>query len=141
MRNYLTKRHDPFDFMDPFFDDFFAGERNYNQLMKTDIKDEGDHYQLKMDLPAIKKEDIRISLNEGYLKISATFHDENEKNEQHGKYIHKERHYGSYSRSFYLGENVNEKDIHAKLENGVLTLNIEKREEKEKKENKFIPIE
>ena len=85
-----------------------------------------------MDLPAIKKEDIKISLNEGYLKISATFHDENEKNEQHGKYIHKERHYGSYSRSFYLGENVNEKDIHAKLENGVLTLNIEKREEKEK---------
>lgn len=141
MRNYLTTNHDPFDMINPFFDDFFTGERNYHQMMKTDIKDEGDHYLLKMDVPEIKKEDIKISLNDGYLKINASFkNEENEKNEK-SKYIHKERSYGSYSRSFYLGKQISEEDIHAKLENGVLTLNINKKDEKEKKHNQYIAIE
>ena len=77
---YLSKRSNPFDLIDPFFDAFWGGNNARTDVMRTDITDEGDHYQLKIDMPSIAKENIKISLNEGYLSITATFGDkENDK--------------------------------------------------------------
>lgn len=106
---------------------------------ETDIKDEGDHYQLAIDLPSIKKEDIKLALDDGYLTVSASFNREDKEN--NGKYLHRERHYGNYSRSFYVGDQVKEEDIKAKLDEGVLRLSIRKTEEKEADSKKFISIE
>ena len=88
-----------------------------------------------------KKEDIKLSLDDGYLTIAASFNEtEEEKNK--GKIIHRERHFGNFSRSFYVGEELEEKDIKAKLENGVLTLDVAKVEAiKKEKEKKYISIE
>ncbi len=135
--NTITK-HNNYGIFDPFFDDFFV-ENKKNQIMKTDIIEKENHYELKIEVPEIKKEDIKLSLENGYLNIKATFNEENESTEEK-RYICRERHYGSYSRSFYVGDTVKEEDIKAKLSEGVLTLNINKvlpnREEK-----KYITIE
>ncbi len=132
-----------YSLIDPFFENFFnhRQERNsyFNEVMKTDIKDEGDHYQLAIDLPSIKKEDIKLALDDGYLTVSASFNREDKEN--NGKYLHRERHYGNYSRSFYVGDQVKEEDIKAKLDEGVLRLSIRKTEEKEADSKKFISIE
>lgn len=132
-----------YSLIDPFFENFFnhRQERNsyFNEVMKTDIKDEGDHYQLAIDLPSIKKEDIKLALDDGYLTVSASFNREGKEN--NGKYLHRERHYGNYSRSFYVGDQVKEEDIKAKLDEGVLHLSIRKAEEKEADSKKFISIE
>lgn len=132
-----------YSLIDPFFENFFnhRQERNsyFNEVMKTDIKDEGDHYQLAIDLPSIKKEDIKLALDDGYLTVSASFNREDKEN--NGKYLHRERHYGNYSRSFYVGDQVKEEDIKAKLDEGVLRLSIRKAEEKEVDSKKFISIE
>lgn len=132
-----------YSLIDPFFENFFnhRQERNsyFNEVMKTDIKDEGDHYQLAIDLPSIKKEDIKLALDDGYLTVSASFNREDKEN--NGKYLHRERHYGNYSRSFYVGDQVKEEDIKAKLDEGVLRLSIRKAEEKEAASKKFISIE
>lgn len=132
-----------YNLFDPFFENFFnhRQERNsyFNEVMKTDIKDEGDRYALSIDLPSIKKEDIKLSLDDGYLTVSASFNREDKESE--GKYLHRERHYGNYSRSFYIGEQVKEDDIKAKLDEGVLHLSIRKVDEKEIDQKKFISIE
>ncbi len=138
--NNLTRRNNTF--WDPFFlDSFFERGNTNNSFMKTDIKDQGDQYEMKIELPEVKKEDIKLSLEDGYLTINATINEtEEEKNK--GKIIHRERHFGNFSRSFYVGEDVEEKHIKAKLENGVLTLNILKVEAIQKeKEKKYISIE
>lgn len=131
MRNNVVtyNKQNPFDLFDPFFNDFFGLDRNvkYNEVMKTDIIDHNDSYEMKIDLPDIKKEDVKMSLDNGYLTIEAKV---NKENDSKDKYIRKERYYGEYERSYYVGDNVNESDIDAKLENGVLTLNIKKVEDK-----------
>ena len=138
----MIKRNNSYGLFDPFFDEFFANERNsnHNEVMKTDIKDEGDHYLLKVDVPEIKKEDIKLSLDEGYLTISASMNNESEEKGKNN-YIRRERHYGNCSRSYYLGEDVTEEDIKAKLQDGVLTLNVKKVDPKAKETKKFISIE
>ena len=140
MRNNVVRynKQNPFDLFDPFFNDFFGLDRNvkYNEVMKTDIIDHDDSYEMKIDLPDIKKEDVKMSLDNGYLTIEAKV---NKENDSKDKYIRKERYYGEYERSYYVGDNVNESDIDAKLENGVLTLNIKKVEEKAP-EKKYIAI-
>lgn len=138
--NNLTRRN--YNFWDPFFVDLFEDKSNSNcSFMKTDIKDVGDHYEMKIELPDVKKEDIKLSLEDGYLTISANF-SESEEEKNKGKVIHRERHFGNFSRSFYVGEELEEKDIKAKLENGVLTLDIIKVEAiKKEKEKKYISIE
>lgn len=141
MSKYLISRNNPFGLIDPFFDDFFEKENRGYSLMKTDITDEGDHYLMKIDLPEVKKDDIKISLKDGSLTISAEYNNENNQKDKHGKYICRERHYGTYSRSYYVGDNVKFEDIKAKLDNGVLTLTIAKKEAKEDKEDKYIAIE
>ena len=130
MKNNMISRNNPFGLIDPFFDEFFTSESNsqFKQMMATDIKEEDDHFELKIDMPDIKKEDIKLSLDEGYLTIEATQNASNDE-ESHGHFVRRERYFGSYKRSFYVGDNLTEQDIKAKLENGVLTLNVLKKQE------------
>ncbi|MGI5968780.1 MAG: Hsp20/alpha crystallin family protein [Lachnospiraceae bacterium] len=145
---------------DNFFDDFFgfpvwddraaqkAQKKLYGchapNMMKTDVQENGDHYEIDIDLPGFKKEELSVELKEGYLVISAVKGlDKDEKEEKTGRYVRRERYVGSMSRSFYVGEDVKQEDIHAKYESGVLKLSIPKMEEKkpEIEEKKYIAIE
>lgn len=137
----LVRRTDPFGLIDPFFDDFFFGKRSQleNQILKTDIKEEDNQYVVKIDVPEIKKEDIKLSLQDGYLTINATLNKEDEEKEG-SRYIRRERHFGSFSRTFYVGEDVVENDVKAKLEDGVLALTLQKTSPTIK-EQKYIEIE
>ncbi len=135
------------DMMDDFDDDFF-GKRNpvfgrhAKNLMKTDIKDQKDHYELDVDLPGCKKEDITLTLSDGYLNIAAQKGLGKEEKDKEGKLIRQERYAGSMARSFYVGEDVKEEDIGAKFENGVLRVSVPKKEEKKAvPEKKTIAIE
>lgn len=140
MKNQMT-HYNPFGLVDPFFDDFFTSERksNINQVMKTDIKDNGDYYEFKIEVPEIQKENIHLSLDEGYLTIEASVHTNTDQKEK-GHYVRKERYYGNFSRSYYIGEGIKEEDIKATLENGILTLIVKKSSENQK-EKKYITIE
>ena len=82
MSNITKRDFNNFGLFDPFFDDFFDEKRNYSGLMKTDIKDEGNSYLMKIDMPEIKKENIKISLDNGYLNISASFSDSQKEEEK-----------------------------------------------------------
>ncbi len=140
------------NFADDVFDDFFdtpvtfrhIWNPNYtsaNTLMQTDVKETDKGFTLDISLPGFRKEDIRAELKEGYLTINAEKNEEKNE-EENGKFIRKERYTGHCSRSFYVGEEVTEQDIHAKFENGVLTLEIPKKEpEKKVEEKKLIAIE
>lgn len=133
-------KNDNYGILDPLFDELFFGNKNKHEVMKTDIKDEGDHYLMKIDFPEVKKENIKLSLEDGYLIVSAKF-DYNNEDKEKNNYIRRERHYGNCSRSYYLGEDVTEEDIKAKLQDGVLTLNVKKVDPKAKETKKFISIE
>ncbi len=133
-------KNDNYGILDPLFDELFFGNKNKHEVMKTDIKDEGDHYLMKIDLPEVKKENIKLSLEDGYLIVSTKF-DYNNEDKEKNNYIRRERHYGNCSRSYYLGEDVTEEDIKAKLQDGVLTLNVKKVDPKAKETKKFISIE
>lgn len=152
MENYISL-YDPFEIMDPILGNLFNSSKfsketsNYN-VMKTDIKDEGDHYEFLIDVPSVKKEDIKLSLENGYLTIKTEFSSNNEEPEkdQNGnplpnKWIRRERQFGSCERSFYVGDNVEQEDIKAKLDNGVLHLNINKVDENKLEDKKYIAIE
>ena len=147
MRNYLPDLfEDNFDLFDDFERNFFGrnplfGHHEKN-LMKTDIRDCKDHYEMLIDLPGFKKEEVKISLKDGYLTISAEKGLDKDEKDKNGSLIRQERYAGAVNRSFYVGENMEEKDIHAKFENGVLTVTLPKKEEKkELPENKYIEIE
>ncbi|MBR6020766.1 MAG: Hsp20/alpha crystallin family protein [Lachnospiraceae bacterium] len=135
--------------LDDFFDDFyapakpgFAGAHPFNGLMKTDVKENENGFELNIDLPGYGKEDVTAELKNGYLTINATKKTEDENKENGGRYIRRERFYGSCSRSFYVGKQVTEEDIKAKFENGILIVTIPKKEDKPKIEDKkYIPIE
>ena len=141
----------PSIFGENLIDDFFGYDYPFgryqrtdvNSLMKTDVKEHDDGYELEISLPGYKKEDIHAELKNGYLMINASISKSNdEKDEESGKYIRRERYSGSCSRSFYVGENVTQEDIKAKYENGVLTLLIPKNEPKKlEEEKKVIAIE
>ena len=125
---------------DDFFDDTFAAG-NANSLMKTDVKETGDSYELTMDVPGVKKEDIKAELKDGYLTIHATTDTSNDEQDKEGRYIRRERHYGSFGRSFYVGNGVKQDDIKATFENGTLKLVVPKVENKpEIEEKKYIQI-
>lgn len=132
---------------DNFFDDFarpavFHHQSEFNPLMKTDVKEHKDRFELSIDVPGVKKEDLSAELENGYLTITATRNDEKEEKNKEGEYIRRERYSGSTSRSFYVGEDVKQEDIKAKFDNGTLKLTIPKVEVKpEVKENKYIAIE
>lgn len=132
MRNYMTT-------FNPFFDQLLFGSKaSDSKLMRTNIKETNDYYELSIELPNVEKKDVKVSLKEGNLTVSATINDDKE---EEAVYLMKERFSGSYSRSYYVGEEVKLTDISAKLENGVLTLNIRKVKEEEKPGEQFIDIE
>ncbi len=132
----LVPRRD-FDLFDNFFDEpMFKKEKN---LMKTDIKELKDKYVIEVDLPGFEKENIKLSLENGYLSINAK--QEREENTEETKYVHKERFYGECSRSFYVGNEIKEEDIEASFKNGILKVEIPKKEQENKSEEiKQIPI-
>ena len=127
--------------MDDFFDNAFSGYQT-SGLMKTDIKETDTAYELAIDLPGVKKEDVKAELKDGYLTISATSDSKKEEKNDKGQYIRRERYTGSCSRSFYVGDAVTEEDIKAKFENGTLKMLVPKKEEQKAVENKkYIAIE
>ena len=114
--------------------------RHADRLMKTDVHEHEDHYEIDMDLPGFKKEEITLELNNGYLTVSAAKEHEEDK-EKKGKPIRKERYSGAMQRSFYVGEGITEEDIKAKFEHGVLNLLVPKKETVKVPEKKQILIE
>lgn len=137
----------PSIFRNGFFDDFddfmdWPTVSTDTTLMKSDVKDAGDHYELMMDLPGFKKEDVKLQLKNGVLSFEATTNKNNDEKDENGKYLRRERFQGTCSRSFYVGKDVKEEDIKAKFENGVLTVCVPKKEDKpEAEENHLIQIE
>ena len=135
------------DWMDfPFEREFFGRRnplygKNEKNLMKTDVKEVENGYEVAMDLPGFKKEDISAKLENGYLTITASKGlDKDEKNED-GKYIRRERYSGSCSRSFYVGDGVTEEDSKARFEDGILKLDIPKKDAEKIEQKKYISIE
>ena len=114
--------------------------RHPDRLMKTDVHEHEDHFEVDIDLPGFKKEDIALELNQGYLTVSATKSVDNDEKEK-GKLIRQERYSGSMQRSFYIGENLTEEDIKAAFRHGVLSLNIPKNKQAAIPEKKTIAIE
>ena len=144
------------DFFDSFFDFPVIDDRamqkaqkklygrNAANMMKTDVQEHDDHYEVDIDLPGFKKDEISLELNDGYLVINATKGlDKEEKDKKTQKYVRRERYAGSLSRSFFIGEDVKQEDIHAKYESGVLKLSIPKTEAQKPQveEHKYIAIE
>ena len=140
------------DFFDdvPFFDNRAENQiekklygRHAHNVMKTDIKETDDGYELIVDLPGFKKDEIKVSLEDGYLTIEAAKGlDEDEQEQKSGKYIRKERYAGACQRSFYVGDNLTQEDIKGEFKHGILTLNVPKKEAKPAVEtNKYIAIE
>lgn len=111
-------------------------------IMKTDVKENETGYELDIDLPGYKKEDVKAELKEGYLTISAKTETSDDKKDEAGKYIRRERYVGSCSRSFFVGEEIEQENIKAKFENGILKISVPKKEVKpEIPEKKYITIE
>lgn len=153
----LAKNNNVFDtfFGDPWFNDPWFDDRdiqkaqkklyghNEKKLMLTDIKESDKGYELEMDLPGFKKEEIKASIENGYLIISAEKGLEKDEKESEGKkYICRERYTGSCQRAFYVGDDIEKDDIKASFKHGILHLDIPKKQPKPQvEENKFIPIE
>ena len=140
------------DLMDRWFDDMDREVarmekplygRNAKNLMKTDVREHDDCYEVDIELPGFHKDEVQLSLENGYLNITAAKGlDKDEKDKKSGKFIRHERYTGSLSRSFYVGKELTEEDIKAKLEHGVLSLQIPKKEARPQlPERKHIAIE
>ena len=148
----------PSIFGENLFDDFFTpfyyddkdekkaekklyGHRAQN-LLRTDIKETKEGYELVIDVPGFKKDEVKVALKDGYLTVSAAKGiDEEEDDKKTGRYIRRERYAGSMSRSFYVGDGVKEEDIHAKYEDGILKLSVPKKAPKAVEKNGYIAIE
>lgn len=128
----LARRNFFNDFLsDPFDFGFFGtapAPKNPVTMMKTDIKETPEAYELAIDLPGFKKEDVQAELKDGYLTVSAQTKREDEQKAEDGTYLRKERFAGKCSRCFYIGEAVEEGDIAAKFEDGVLAITVSKKE-------------
>ena len=139
------------DFFDifPFYDDREVRNtekklygKHAGNLMKTDIKESDEGYKLMIDLPGFTKDEVQVTLNDGYLTINAEKGlDKDEQEKDTGRYIRRERYSGACSRSFYVGEAVTEEDIKANFQHGILTLNVPKKDAKAVNAKKTIAIE
>jgi HSP20 family molecular chaperone IbpA len=136
----LIKRNNDLSIFDDFFDGFFSKPMisGTTPLMRTDIKELDNGYELELDVPGFGKEDIKISLEKGYLTVEAK-KEENKENKQ-VRYLRQERVYSSCARSFYVGEQIAEQDIKAGYDRGILTLFVPK-QGTNIKEKKYIAIE
>ena len=134
----------------PFYDDKDMKKlekrlygRHGKNMMKTDIKETDDSYELEMDLPGFTKDEVKVSLEDGYLTISAAKGlDKDEQDKKSGRYIRKERYAGACERTFYVGDSVAQEDVKGEFKHGILKLTIPKKVEKpEVPEKKYIGIE
>ena len=128
------------DFGFPEVDKALYG-KHANNVMKTDVKETDTGYEVDIDLPGFKKDEITAELKDGYLTISAAKGLDKDEKDKEGKYIRRERYAGNMSRSFYVGDGITEDDIKAKYENGILKLSIPKKEAKAVEQKKHIAIE
>ena len=141
----------PSIFGENLFDDFFDTvskpikafrQTPVPQVMRTDVKESDKGFTLDIDLPGYKKEDISAELKEGYLTVSARTSEEHEDKDEEGTYIRRERSFGSCSRSFYIGDEIEESEVKAKFEDGTLRVFVPKKEiEPKVEERKYISIE
>ena len=135
------------DWMDfPFEKDFF-GEKNplygkhAKNMMKTDVRETDGSYEVDIDLPGFKKDEISAELKDGYLTISAAKGLDKDEKDQDGHFIRRERYAGSMSRSFFVGSDITQEDVHAKYEDGILKLSVPKKAAKAVTGNNYIAIE
>lgn len=137
----IPRKRNDFDFFgDMFRDPFFSDHES--KIMRTDIKEKRNKYLIDIDLPGYEKENIKIEVEDGYLTVYASIDSNKEEKEEDGKYVRKERYFGSCSRSFYVGDEVKSEDIKASFKNGTLKIEVPKKEEKkELPEKKYIEIE
>ncbi len=130
----------------PDFRDFDRTERklygkNADRVMKTDVHEHDDHYEVDIDLPGFSKDEISLELKEGYLTVSAAKGLDEDDTNKKGKLIRQERYAGAMQRTFYVGDNLTEEDIKASFKHGVLNLNIAKKDQPKLPEKKTIAIE
>ena len=128
------------DFRFPDVDKALYG-KNAQKVMKTDVRETDSGYEVDVDLPGFKKDEISAKLDNGYLTISAAKGLDKDEKDKKGKYIRKERYAGAMSRSFYVGEGITQEDIKAKYEDGILRLSVPKKEAKAVENKKYIAIE
>lgn len=130
----------------PWEEEFFGKKnplygKHAKNIMKTDVREKDDSFELDIDLPGFKKEEISAELNNGYLTISAEKSLEKDETGKEGRYIRKERYFGNHSRTFYVGEGIREDEIKAKFEDGLLKLSIPKKDAKAVETKNRIAIE
>ncbi len=136
----IPRRKNEFDLLGEMFADPFFTEHE-SKIMKTDIKEKNDKYLIDVELPGYQKEDIKIDVEDGYLTVHAETNSDKEEKED-GKFIRRERYVGTCSRSFYVGTEIQSEDIKASFKNGMLKLEIPKKDEKkELPEKKYIQID
>ncbi len=137
---------------DEFFDDDFPMipmrsirnplyGKNAKNLMKTDVRETDNTYELDIDLPGFKKDEVQLDLKDGYLTISAAKGLDKDQEDKKGKYIRQERYAGACSRSFFVGEGIEPQDVSAKFEDGILRVSLPKQVKKELPRNSTIAIE
>ncbi len=132
------------DFFGDMFDDpfFNRGYVPQNQLMKTDIRERDGQYLLEIEVPGYTREDVKAELKDGYLTITADRKEPVEKADERTRYVRKERYYGTMKRTFYVGEDITENEIHAAFKDGILKVIIDKPQPKKIEDGKtIIPIE
>ena len=136
--------------VDDWFDDFDRQMqhmdrrlygRNAKREMKTDVREKEDGYEIDMDLPGFKKDQVELTLENGYLTVTANKGFDKDEKDKQGRMIRQERYAGSMQRSFYVGDNMTEEDVKARFEDGVLHLNLPKKDARKVPEKKTICIE
>ena len=133
---------------DDFMDDFAFPDidkklygKHAPHIMKTDVKEIDNTYEVAIDLPGFKKDEIQIQLENGYVTVSAAKGLDKDEKDKEGKYIRRERYAGNVSRSFYVGNNVQREDIHPKFENGILSFTVPKEQKTVENNSHYIAIE
>ena len=137
---------------DNFFDDDFMMPSMFGKndplygkhaknVMKTDVRETDNSYELDIDLPGFKKDEINVQLDNGYLNISAAKGLDKDEEKKNSKSIRRERYAGAMSRSFYVGDNLTQQDIQAKFEDGILKISVPKKDVQQIEQNKYIAIE
>ena len=146
----------PSIFRDNLFDDMFDFDdfdKEFNRMMrplygkhaqnmmKTDVRETDNSYELDIDLPGFKKDEIKVELDNGNLSISAAKGLDKDEEKKDGKYIRRERYAGAMNRTFYVGDNLTQQDIQAKFEDGILKISVPKKDVQQIEQNKYIAIE
>ena len=115
--------------------------KHAQNMMKTDVRETDNSYELDIDLPGFKKDEIKVELDNGYLSISAAKGLDKDEEKKDGKYIRRERYAGSMNRTFYVGSQLTQQDIQAKFEDGILKISVPKKDVQQIEQNKYIAIE